>query len=721
VLSGIVTLEEKLQNLPTQPGVYLHKDEAGKIIYVGKAKNLRNRVRSYFQSGRGHDRKTRELVRRIRDLEFIITDNEVEALVLESNLIKQHKPRYNVLLKDDKQYPHLKLTINEAFPRVMITRKIQRDGALYFGPFLPAALARRTIDLINRTFQLRTCDIEIDGKLPRPCLEYHIKRCLGPCVKGLCTPEEYTEAVRHVRLLLEGKNRELADQLEERMMRASEEMRYEMAAKYRDLRKTVQALAEQQKMATSPERDVDIFGFYREGARLALQLFTMREGKVVGRREFFWEDLPEEEFDPSNFLSEVLAQYYSTDYVPREINVPVDFSDREVLEKALSERRGRRVHILDPKRGEKRDLIDLVEKNAKLAFEQRFRVLKPDMERVLEELQEVLELKRFPARIESFDISHISGAENVAGMVVFENGKANRAEYRRFRIKTVEGANDTASMHEAVFRRYRRQLDEGKPLPDLIMIDGGKAQLNAAAAAVRELDLEALPMIGVVKPPRRHNEVSHLLVKGREHEPVFLDSHSPVLRFIQMVRDETHRTAVSYHRKRRELRDFTSELTAIPGVGERRRTKLLRNFGSIQRVAQASAAELTPFVGQKTAEEIVEHFTRQRALAEGGATETEEPQASVADIVSPPGNVAEELIEATEDAMLVEPLDVETRLDEPGGEAEDLQPIRSVDHNGELRERRKRTRKRGERSSNPHGVRREKLSETDSSGDEPHE
>jgi hypothetical protein len=276
-------------------------------------------------------------------------------------------------------------------------------------------------------------------------------------------------------------------------------------------------------------------------------------------------------------------------------------------------------------------------------------------------------------------------------------------------------------MHEAVFRRYRRQLDEGKPLPDLIMIDGGKAQLNAAAAAVRELDLEALPMIGVVKPPRRHNEVSHLLVKGREHEPVFLDSHSPVLRFIQMVRDETHRTAVSYHRKRRELRDFTSELTAIPGVGERRRTKLLRNFGSIQRVAQASAAELTPFVGQKTAEEIVEHFTRQRALAEGGATETEEPQASVADIVSPPGNVAEELIEATEDAMLVEPLDVETRLDEPGGEAEDLQPIRSVDHNGELRERRKRTRKRGERSSNPHGVRREKLSETDSSGDEPHE
>ncbi|HEX8143961.1 MAG TPA: excinuclease ABC subunit UvrC [Pyrinomonadaceae bacterium] len=695
-----MTLEDKLKNLPTSPGVYLHKDEAGKIIYVGKAKNLRNRVRSYFQSGRGHDRKTRELVRRIRDLEFIVTDTEVEALVLESNLIKQHKPRYNVLLKDDKQYPHLKLTINEPFPRVMITRRIQRDGALYFGPFLPASMARRTIDLINRTFQLRTCDIEIDGRLPRPCLEYHIKRCLGPCVKGLCTPAEYTEAVRDVRLLLEGKNHELADTLEARMMQASEEMRFEMAAKYRDMRKTVMALAEQQKMATSPERDVDIFGYYQEGPRLALQLFTMREGKIVGRREFFWEDLQDEGFDPSMFLSDVLTQYYSTDYVPREIYVPVDFEDRELLERALSERRGRRVRIQDPQRGEKRDLIALVEKNAKLAFEQRFRVLKPDMERVLEELQETLELPRFPALIESFDISNIQGAENVAGMVVCENGKMNRAEYRRFRIKTVEGANDFASMHEAVLRRYRRQLDEGKPLPDLVMIDGGKGQLGAAAAAMRELDLEAVPMIGVVKPPRRHNDISHLLVKGREHEPIFLDSHSPVLRFIQMIRDETHRTAVAYHRKRRELRDFTSELTAIPGVGDKRKTRLLRNLGSIQRVASASVAELSPFVGRKTAEEIVEHFARQRALAEGDEGKGAE------NAMGPVGG----------DAAGLEPELIETRLDDPEGDAADLQPIRSVDHLGQVREPRRSRRKRGERSTNPHGVKRAKIGSSD--GDE---
>ncbi|MDT5294181.1 MAG: excinuclease subunit [Acidobacteriota bacterium] len=738
-----MTLEEKLKNLPTSPGVYLHKDEGGKIIYVGKAKNLRNRVRSYFQSGRGHDRKTRELVKRIRDLEFIVTDTEVEALVLESNLIKQHRPRYNVLLKDDKQYPHLKLTIAEAFPRVMITRRIQRDGALYYGPYLPASLARRTIDLINRTFQLRTCDIDIDGKLPRPCLEYHIKRCLGPCVRGLCTPEEYAESVRDVRMFLEGKNRELADEYERRMTSASDEMKFERAAKYRDLRKTVLAVSEQQKMAVAQDIDVDIFGYHREGPRLALQLFTMREGKIVGRREFFWEDLGEDDsFNPASFLSDVLTQYYSTDYVPREIHVPVDFEDRELLEKALTERKGRRVRILDPQRGQKREMIELVEKNAKIAFEQRFRVLKPDMERVLEELQEVLELPRFPAHIESFDVSNISGAENVAAMVVCENGKMNRQEYRKFKIKSVEGANDPASMREAVFRRYRRQLDEGNPLPDLVMIDGGKSQLSAAASATRELDLEALPMIGVVKPPRRHNEVSHLLMKGRESEPIYIDSHSPVLRLIQMIRDETHRTAVTYHRKRRELRDFTSELTAIPGVGDKRKNRLLRNLGSIQKISQAGVEALSPFVGRKTAADIVEHFRRQRALA-GGAPVDDYANAGTNDVdavdddVSDVNDGTNAVDAATDDAdaapdgtgvdagahhpddptvMTDETIGdehIETRLVDPEGDAEDLQPVRSVDHTGQVRARRKSTRKRGERSTNPHAVRREKLSETD--------
>ena len=645
-----MTLDEKLKEIPRSPGVYLHKDVAGKIIYIGKAKNLRNRVRSYFQAGRTGDFsygiKTEELVRQIADVEFIVTDNEVEAFILEASLVKKHQPYFNYKLKDDKSYPHLKLTVNEPFPKCVITRRIQNDGALYFGPFLPAAMARRTIDLINRTFQLRTCDIEIDGKAPRPCLEYHIKRCLGPCVKGLCAPEEYQEAVRDVRLLLEGRNTELADKLEERMLHASEEMRYELAAKYRDLRKTVVKLSEQQKMATTSESDIDIFGYYREGKRLALQLFTMREGDIVGRREFFWEELSETDFNPAEFLSEVLSQYYSSasgtgvppvethaqtttgvdlhrpnarppSFMPREIHVPIDFADRELLEKVLTERKGRRVHILAPQRGEKRDMIDLVEKNAKLAFEQRFRVLKPDMKRVLEEMQETLELPRFPARIESFDVSHIQGSENVAGMVVCENGKMNRNDYRKFKIRWVEGANDFASMHEAVLRRYRRVRDEEKALPDLILIDGGKSQLSAAAEAMRELDLEAVPMIGVVKPPLHHNQVAYLLVKGREDEPIYLDSHSPILRLIQMIRDETHRYAVTYHRKRRELRDFTSELSAIPGVGDKRKTRLLRHFGSIQKISVASVEELAPFVGPKTASEIADHFARQRALAEG--------------------------------------------------------------------------------------------------------
>jgi excinuclease ABC subunit C len=610
-----VTIPEKLKTLPTDPGIYIHKNVAGKIIYVGKAKNLRNRVRSYFHSSRNHDPKTRQLVKNITDFEFIVVHNEVEALVLESNLIKKHKPRFNVFLKDDKSYPHLKLT-NEPYPKAVVTRRIVRDGSSYYGPFLPATLARNTLNLVNRAFQLRTCDIEIDGKLPRPCLEYHLKRCLGPCVKGLCTQEEYQEAAADVKILLEGRNKELAKTLEARMWQFSDEGKYELAAKYRDLSKTVLALSEQQKMATTAERDVDIIGFYRENQRLALQLFTMREGRIVGRREFFWEDLVEEDsFNASEFLGEVLAQYYSTDYVPLEIHVPQDFDDRAVLEELLTERRGRKVRILDPKRGTKRSMVELVETNAKIAFEQRFRVLKPDSQKVLEELQELLELAYFPERIESFDISNISGSENVAGIVVFENGKPAKGQYRRFIIKSVEGANDFASMHEAVFRRYKRMLDEEKPLPQLIFIDGGKGQLSAAAAAMQMLDLEQIMLVGLVKPPKQHSQISHLLVRGREDEPIPFDRNSLAFRLILQIREETHKTAVEFHRKRREKRDFTSELSEIPGIGEKRKMKLLKNLGSIERIATAPVEALSPFVGKKAALEIVAHFEKQRSLA----------------------------------------------------------------------------------------------------------
>lgn len=601
-------LDEKIRNLPELPGVYLYKDEEGKIIYVGKAKNLRNRVRQYFQSSNQQSLKTRELVRKIVDSEFIVVDNEIEALVLESNLIKKHKPHFNIMLKDDKHYPHLKIT-KERFPRVLIARKILKDGASYYGPYLPASMARKILNLINRTFQLRTCDMEIDGKMPRPCLEYHLKRCLAPCVSDLCKEEEYQQAVKDVKMLLEGKNKELIKEFEERMWHFAEEQKYELAAKYRDLRATVLALAEQQKMAEASDKDIDVFGYYQENQRLALQLFTVRDGKVVGRKEFFWEDLDIESFSSSEFLSKILMQYYLSGYIPSEIHVPCEVQDKELLQKFFSERKGKKVKIVFPKRGTKADMISLVNQNAKIAFETRFRILKADAKRVLEELQEILELAQLPERIECFDISNISGAENVAAITVFEHGKLAREQTRRIKIKTVSGANDFASISEAVFRRYKRLLDEEKPLPQLILVDGGKGQINAAIESLNKLGLAMIPVVGIVKPPKKHNQISHLIKAGKNHVVKF-DLALPSFRLIQQIRDETHRIAVEYHRKRREMRDLTSELTAIEGIGEKRKLKLLRNFGSIERISKASFEELKPFIGEKAARSVVKYFQR---------------------------------------------------------------------------------------------------------------
>src|SRR5215510_10403334 len=549
-----MTLTEKLASLPTQPGCYIYRDERRNILYVGKAKNLRNRVRQYFQSSRSHDAKTNELVSRIADVELFVVDNEIEALALECNLIKKHRPPFNIMLKDDKQYPHIKITKEKA-PRAIIARKIIKDGSRYYGPFLPPALAYQTLDLINKNFQLRTCTMEIDGKADRPCLEYHIRRCLGPCVSKLCSLDEYDEAVRDVDLLLQGKTADLEPKLKQRMLQASEELRFEAAAHYRDQLKTIQKLGQQQKMMVITRDDIDIFGYYHEGRLLALSLFTMREGKVVGKREFYWEDM-DEVFDPASFIGQALKQYYmSGDYAPGEVYIPVDFEDRKLLEEFLSTQRGRRVHIIAPQRGVKRDLIDLVEKNARLNFDQRFRMQRPDMQKVLEELREALELPELPERIESFDISNIQGAENVASMVVCEHGAMKKSDYRKFKVRSVEGeANDFQSMYEVVGRRYWRLLKEEKPLPNLVLIDGGKGQLAAAARALHEIGLEALPTASIAKKEEL------LFVKGRE-EPIRIDHHSPVLRLVQMIRDETHRFAVTYHRKRRTMRDFKSDLT----------------------------------------------------------------------------------------------------------------------------------------------------------------
>ena len=595
-------LREKIDQLPAEPGVYLYKDSRGEIIYIGKARSLRSRVRSYFQESRPLAPKTQRLVSEAADLETIVTDSEVEALILESTLVKKHQPRYNINLKDDKSFPYLKLTVQEPYPRIFITRRIRKDGALYYGPFLPAGHARRTVKLIHKYFRLRTCNLPVDGTAERPCLDYQMKRCLGPCVSGLCTKEDYDRAVEDVKLLLSGKTDDLVRRLEARMMEAAEETRYESAAMYRDWIAMVRDMSERQKMALEGQDDCDLFGYYQEGTQLALEVFAMRGGRMVGRREFFWEDLIA--FDPAEFFSQALNQYYLQDsFTPKEIYIPADIEDAEALESWLSERKGSRVVLRSPRRGLKSEMLDLVMRNARLSFETRFRILKARGEDLLRPLQESLGLESLPRRIETFDISHVQGTDTVASMVVCLNGEMKRSGYRKFKIESVKGPDDFAAMREVVHRHYENVLEEDEGnLPDLVLIDGGKGQLSAAVAALDEVGLENQPVAAIAK----REEI--LFVKGREDRPVALAKDSPVLHLIQKMRDEAHRFAVTYHRKRRELRDFDSELMDVPGIGEVRKKVLLRAFGSLERVKNASFGELSPYVGPKAAAQIVRYF-----------------------------------------------------------------------------------------------------------------
>jgi len=600
-------LQEKIEHLPAEPGVYLYKDSQGKIIYIGKARSLRSRVRSYFQESRSLDPKTQRLVEEAADLEYIVTDSEVEALILESTLVKKNQPRYNIHLKDDKSFPYLKLTINEPFPRIFITRRIKKDGALYYGPFLPASYARQTIKLINRYFKLRTCNLPIDGKASRPCLDYQMQRCLGPCVAGLCGKEEYDRAVEDVKLLLSGKTDDLIRRLEARMNGAAEEMRYEAAAMYRDWIAMVKDMSERQKMVLEGQDDCDLFGYHQEGSQLAMEVFAMRGGRMIGRREFYWEDLIS--FDPAEFFSQALNQYYLQDtFTPREIYIPADIEDAEVFESWLSERKGSRVYIRSPRRGLKSEMLDLVMRNAHLSFDTRFRILKAKGEELLKPLQEILGLESPPRRIEAFDISHVQGTDTVASMVSCVNGEMRRNAYRKFKIESVKGPDDFAAMREVVHRHYENVLEEDEGnLPDLVLIDGGKGQLSAAISALDDLGLEGQAVAAIAK----REEI--LFVKGKEDQPIQLPKDSPVLHLIQRMRDEAHRFAVTYHRKRRELRDFDSELMDIPGIGEVRKKVLLRAFGSLERVKQAAFDELAPYVGPKAAAQIIEYFAGRSA------------------------------------------------------------------------------------------------------------
>lgn len=610
-------LQQKIKTLPTRPGVYLYRNAEGEVLYVGKANSLRARVRSYFLEAASSNAKTGSLMREAVDVDYIIVDNPAEALALENNLIKQNKPRFNILLRDDKTYPYIKLT-HERYPRVFVTRRLKKDGGTYYGPYFPGNLAHRLVDIVQRHFLIPNCKIDLNRFHKRACLQFYIGRCLGPCVQGLTTPERYAEAIKDVQLFLQGRDTDLSRSLNLRMQSAAQAENYEMAAKYRDLIGTVEQLQGKQRIASAEGEEADVIGYHYENGMLAVNLFHLRNGKVLDRREFFWDELPETEpgkgFVPGEFFSALLKQIYiDQQYVPQSIFLPVDFEERETLELVLTEKRrafhdnprAAKVEILSPQRGDKRSLIDLAVTNAKQSYEQRFRVMKPAQRAIQEGLQDALTLPEMPTRIECFDISHIQGAETVASMVVWENGQMKKSDYRKFIIRTVDGVDDFAAMREVVGRRYKKLRDEKSPMPSLILIDGGLGQLSAAAHALESLEITNQPLASIAKK----EEI--IYVHGQEDDPVVLERHSPVLHLIQLVRDESHRFAVTFHRKRRQMRDRASELLEIPGIGALTNRRLVEHFGSVRAVKQADAAALAAVVTPKQAQAILQFFRSQ--------------------------------------------------------------------------------------------------------------
>jgi excinuclease ABC subunit C len=602
-------LKARLKEIPERPGVYLHKNVGGEVIYVGKARNLRNRVTSYIVGRGARDTKTMTLVSEIDSIDFVTTNNELEAILLENNLIKAHQPRYNILLRDDKSYPYLKVTMSEDYPRVVFTRRMDRKkGDLFFGPFF-AGTARRILKLVADQFQLRSCDLEIKtGKnaLPRPCLYYDMHQCLGPCVVGLTTPDAYREMVDDVVLFLGGKSKELQDRLKTRMYRAAEEENYEVATYYRDLIRTVERIQAEQQVSSAEEEDMDVWGLYEEGTDVAVQLFVIRDGNVVDRRELFWEKVAE--YQPGHFLGEILQRYYQDNlFIPHDILIPFDVEDKELLDEWLTTQANRKTQVRVPQRGRGVDRIELANRNARLSHESRFRKSTQDrLQIAAQRLGQILGEaagwgEREIQKIESFDISNIQGTDSVAGMIVFDRGKFDKNQYRVFNIKTVIGADDFRSMNEAVDRRYRRLVDDKKPLPDLILIDGGRGQLNAAIAALHKVGVEEILIAGLAK---REEEI---YVPGRE-ETIRLEKRDPALQLLQMVRDETHRFAVSSHRRRRRKRTLHSELDDLPGIGAKRKLLLLERFGSVSAIKQASAQDLVNVLGRKVGQGLFDEL-----------------------------------------------------------------------------------------------------------------
>ncbi len=621
-MSNILSLEDKLKNLPENPGVYIMKDETNDIIYVGKAKNLKNRVKQYFQSSRGHSPKVVAMVEKIRDLEYIITDTELEALILECNLIKKHRPRYNILLKDDKQYPYIKVTVNETYPRIMITRQIKRDGAKYFGPYTDLSAVNRTIEIINKLFPIRSCNKNIEriaGK-ERPCLNFHIHRCIAPC-QGNISKEEYREIVKRIIMVLDGKQEELIEELHKKMQYAAENLNFEEAAELRDSIAAVRKIAERQKIISSSFIDQDAIAMARQDGEACMQVFFIRGGKLIGREHFLLDggDLD----NRGEVISSFIKQFYNGDtFVPKEIILHQNIDDIEVLESWLSEKRGSKVKLTIPQKGEKQKLIEMVSKNAEDTIKLIMEKYKQDEEKTLgacRELADYIGLVEPPKRIEAFDISHLQGVENVGSMIVFENGRPKNKDYRRFKIKYVDGANDYESMREVVERRFVHGMKEREQLeaagidieagkfsifPELILIDGGLGQINAVLPVLRRLGIN-IQVCGMVKDDKHRTRG---LIYNENEITMPISSHA--FRLITNIQDEAHRFAIFYHRSLRAKTAVKSQLDEIPGIGPARRQALLRTFGSLKNIKTASIEELSNVQGmnKKAAEMLYNYF-----------------------------------------------------------------------------------------------------------------
>jgi excinuclease ABC subunit C len=608
------TLDEKLGRLPDRPGVYLYKDAKAQVIYVGKAASLRSRVRSYFrgsregglplshESSRPHDAKTDSMVRQIADLEYIVTDNELEALMLEANLVRKHRPRYNIILRDDKHYPFLKLTTDEEFPRLLVARRVQNDGATYYGPYYPATAMRETLRLTRQLFPLRTCSITIDGRLERPCIQYAIHRCNAPCT-GWETREGYAATVRDVQRFLEGKEEHLLGRLTDEMERAAVEEKFERAAVLRDQIQSLKKVLERQKIISTEEVDEDVIGVVRQGADACVELFFVRKGRLVGQEAFFLDKVSG--WTDGEVLSAFVRQFYGGKAVVAapELLLSEEIPDAELVEEWLSGLAGRRVQLTAPQRGQRREFVAMAEANAAIALQNHLLSRDDRQQYVLEELQRALNLPAAPNRIEGYDISNIQGTEQVGSMVVWENGDLKKDDYKRFRIRTVAGADDFASLREVLSRRFGKALEQGSVLPDLVLIDGGRGQLNVGLSVLQELGLDWIPVASLAK---QQEEV----YVGDSLQPLALDPTSPALHTLQKIRDEAHRFAITYHKKLRTRRTIQSVLDTIPGVGPTIRTSLLKTLGSARRVREASVAELAavPKVTPKMAQRIHEHF-----------------------------------------------------------------------------------------------------------------